>query len=247
MPKRTGNDMEENQGKMQRFFTACDELITGKFILADTKIGELLRAIATCDELRGLFAAVTAGFDYPAAKKAYLKEPGQGGRYTRGEAYLPAERSEILAFVFCLLADFDSGAMKFNDFLLRYFYEDGSYTASYALFADRVIRPFRDIVRDCYPDHGKQNAPALKRKQEENRLEKLAECISLERTRVAALSLGKEDAIAAEMILNELYAAVGRGDYSELKALLCGYLYFLQVTDCSAENSNEIFRLAGEL
>ncbi len=239
--------MEENNGKMQRFFTACDELITGKFILADTKIGELLRAIATCDELKGLFAAVTQGFDYPAAKQAYLKQPGQGGRYTRGEAYLPAERSDVLAFVFCLLVEFDNGTMKFNDFLLRYFYEDGSYTASYALFADRMIRPFRDIVRDCYPAAERQGLPERKRKQEENRLEKLAEKIALERTRIASLPLGKEDAIAAEMMLNELYAAVGRGDYEELKALLCGYLYFLQVTDSSAENSNEIFRLAGEL
>ena len=231
--------MEDNTAKMQRFFTACEELITGKFILADTKIGELLRAIATSDELRGLFAAVTKGFDYPAAKAACLKQPGEGGRYIRGEAYLPSERSEILAFVFCLLVEFDNGTMKFNDFLLRYFYVDGSYTASYSLFVDRVIRPFRDIVRDCYPE--------TRRKQEENCLEKLAEKIALERTRIASLPLGKEDAVAADMILNELYAAVGRGDYSELKALLCGYLYFLQVADCSDENSNEMFRLAGDL
>ena len=238
--------MEDNTAKMQRFFTACEELITGKFILADTKIGELLRAIATSDELRGLFAAVTKGFDYPAAKAACLKQPGEGGRYIRGEAYLPSERSEILAFVFCLLVEFDNGTMKFNDFLLRYFYVDGSYTASYSLFVDRVIRPFRDIVRDCYPDLNKV-APEARRKQEENRLEKLAEKIALERTRIASLPLGKEDAVAADMILNELYAAVGRGDYSELKALLCGYLYFLQVADCSDENSNEMFRLAGDL
>ncbi len=238
--------MEDNTAKMQRFFTACDELITGKFILADTKIGELLRSIATSDELRGLFAAVTKGFDYPAAKAACLKQPGEGGRYLRGEAYLPSERSEILAFVFCLLVEFDGGAMKFNDFLLRYFYVDGSYTASYSLFVDRVIRPFRDIVRDCYPDLNKV-APEARRKQEENRLEQLAEKISLERTRIASLPLGKEDAVAADMILNELYAAVGRGDYAELKALLCGYLYFLQVTDCSDENSTEMFRLAVDL
>ncbi len=238
--------MEDNRVKLQRFFTACDELITGKFILADTKIGELLRAIATSEDLRGLFTAVTQGFDYPATKAACLKQPGEGGRYTRGEAYLPKERSEILAFVFCLLVDFDNGAMKFNDFLLRYFYVDGSYTASYSLFVDRVIRPFRDIVHDCYPDPARM-APEHRRKQEENRLEKLAEKISLERTRISALSLSPEDGIAADMILNELYAAVGRGDYSELKALLCGYLYFLRVADCSDENSNEIFRLAGDL
>ena len=39
--------MEEKNAKLQRFFTACDDLITGKYILADTKIGELLRSVAT--------------------------------------------------------------------------------------------------------------------------------------------------------------------------------------------------------
>ena len=237
--------MEDKTAKMQRFFTACDELISGKFILADTKIGELWRAVATCEELKGLFAAVTDGFDYPAAKKAYLKPPEQSSRKVRGEAFLPAERSQILAFVFCLLVEFDNGSMKFNDFLLRYFYEDGSYTASYSLFVNRMIRPFRDIVRECFPDFG--NSPAARRKQEENLMEKLGEKVSLERARVAGSALQKEDGIAAEMILGELHAAIGRGDTAEIKALLCGYLYFLDVTDFASENSHEIFRLAGEL
>lgn len=238
--------MEERNAKLKRFFTACDELITGKFILADTKIGELLRSIATSEDLTRLFAAVTDGFDYPAAKKAYLKFPVKGGAM-RGEAYLPAERTELLAFVFCLLVEFDSGAVKFNDFLLRYFYEDGSYTASYGLFADRVIRPFRDIVRECFPAVNEFGSAEARRRRDESKLERLSEKISLERARVAGLTLGKEDAVAAEMILNELYAAVGRGDITELKALLCGYLYFLQVADCSDANSDEIFQIAGEL
>ncbi len=236
----------EESAKMQRFFTACDELITGKFILADTKIGELLRSVATSEDLTRLFAAVTEGFDYPAAKQTYLKAPDSTKR-TRGEAYLPSDKRELLAFVFCLLVEFDSGAVKLNDFLLRYFYEDGSYTASYALFVTRVIRPFRDIVRDCFPGSGRTGDVSARRKHAENLLELLAEKITVERTRVAALPLGKENAVAGEMILAELYAAVGRADVSEIKALLCGYLYFLQVVDGSAENSNEIFLIAGEL
>ena len=238
--------MEDNQTKMQRFFTACDELITGKFILADTKIGELLRSVATCNDLTQLFAAVTDGFDYPAAKRAYLKEPEMTKTH-RGEAYLPSDHSEVLAFVFCLLVEFDSGSLKLNDFLLRYFYEDGSYTASYGLFVERMIRPFRDIVRSCFPDVGKWGDVSLQRKREDNLLEMLSGKVSVERSRIAGLSLPKENAVAGEMILAELYAAIGRKDIAEIKALLCGYLYFLQVVNISDTNSNEIFLIAGEL
>lgn len=238
--------MEDKNAKLQRFFTACDELITGKFILADTKIGELLRSVATSDDLTGLFAAVMDGFDFPAAKAAYLKAPDYRAR-VRGEAYLPSEKKDILAFVFCLLVEFDNGKMKLNDFLLTYFYEDGSYTASYALFVERMIRPFRDVVRSCFPDVGKWGSENLRRKREDSLLETLTEKISIERTRIAELPLPKESLVAGEMILAETHAAIGRKDISEIKALLCGYLYYLQVVNVSADNSNEIFLIAGEL
>ena len=236
--------MENGRDKMQRFFTACDDLITGKFILADTKINELLRSIATNSDLTGLFSAVTARFDYAAVKSACLKTPAG---IARGEAFLPSERSDVLAFVFCLLTDFDSGAIKFNDFLLRYFYEDGSYTASYSLFVNRMIRPFRDIVRECFPNAGVQTGEALSPNEEGDILTRLYEKIALERVRVGQLPLGKEDAIAGEMILSELAAAVQRGGVNEVKALLCGYLYYLQAVDGSSLYDNEIFLLAEEL
>lgn len=143
--------MQDKIFRIQRFIDACDALIEAKFILAGAKIKEVLRALAASPDLQNLFKAVTTGFDYPAAKRAYLKFPAESGS-THGAAYLPAERTEILAFVFCLLAEFDGGSMQLNDFLLRYFYEDGSYTASYAHFAERMLRPFRNIVCDCYPD-----------------------------------------------------------------------------------------------
>lgn len=238
--------MEEKNKSMQRFFVACDELITGKFILADTKIGELLRSVATCDELMGLFSAVTKNFDYQAAKRDYLHSPDDT-RTARGAAYLPSDETELLAFVFCLLVEFDSGAMKLNDFLLRYFYEDGSYTASYALFVARVIRPFRDVVRRCYPDSEKWGTASMQRRREDGILSSLSEKVTLERARLSQLQLSREDAYAGEVILAELYVAVGRKDIPEIKALLCGYLYYLQVIKGTSENSGELFHLGGEL
>lgn len=139
-----------NYEKVEQFMAAVNELVDGKFMTADTTMTEILRRIAASRELTELFTAVVKGYDYARARRTYLRFPAEKGS-AHGVAYLPTERSEILAFVFCLFVEFDAGSMQFGDFLLRYFYVDGSYTASYALFADRIVRPFRDIVRDAYP------------------------------------------------------------------------------------------------
>ena len=139
--------MEERFERIRRFLDACDGLVSGTYREAEVGISQVLRCLAESEELKGLFNAVTEEFDYSSSRSFYLRE-NQGGR---GAAYLPTGRVDALAFVFCLLAEIDSGVVRFGDFLLRYFYVDGSYTASYALFADRIIRPFRDIVREAYP------------------------------------------------------------------------------------------------
>ncbi len=139
--------MEEKFEKIRRFLDACDGLISGTYREAEVGISQVLRALAESDDLKGLFNAVTEEFDYAQSRSFYLRDLPNG----KGTVYLPSGRVDALAFVFCLLAEIDSGVVGFRDFLLRYFYVDGSYTASYALFADRIIRPFRDIVREAYP------------------------------------------------------------------------------------------------
>lgn len=234
-----GND------KIRRFFDACDELVSGKYVLADKKIPEILKAIAASKELYELFAAVTEKFDYPAAKRAYLKYPSAIGS-TRGAAYLPAKREELLAFAFCLLVDLDSGALRLGEFLLRYFYVDGSYTASFTLFCERLICPFRDIVKDCFPTALRQN-----RFTDEGMFEEvmgaLAERIPGERARLQSRGLTVEDSAAAEVVIGEISAAAVRRDIASLKALLTGYRYLLRCVGAEDEASGELFALAAKL
>lgn len=139
--------MDESIEKIRRFLDACDGLLSCTYREAEIGISQVLRCLAESDDLKGLFAAVTEEFDYAKNRSFYLRDLANG----RGAAYLPSSRVDALAFVFCLFAEIDSGVVKFNDFLLRYFYVDGSNTASYALFSERIVRPFRDIVREAYP------------------------------------------------------------------------------------------------
>lgn len=231
--------METAEDRVGRFLTVCTELVGGKFSDAESKIAEALKAIATSKELTELFTAVTENFDYTGAKRTCLREPAYEG--AKGEMYLPAGRREILAFVFCLFVEIDAGAVKLNDFLLKYCYVDGSYTASYAMFAERVVRPFCDIVADCFPEAKRE---ARERGGMRAKIFQLAELFAGEKTRLSSFGLRDEDRAAAESLIAAIMSALHRGEREELPALLTGYRYFLRYVGGENENSAAIFELA---
>jgi len=238
--------MEDKYSRIEKFFAACDELVNGSYSLAPSRIAGVLRTIAASGELTDFFTAATDGFDYGAAKRSYLRYPAERGS-AHGIAYLPHERKEILAFVFCVLVELDAGVMKLNDFLLRYFYKDGSFTASYEIFAERMVRPFRDIVRDCFPDSGRKTYLDRVEKKQNQIMEELSKACTEERARISAVALREEEEEAAERIFPELLAAIGRKDAEEIVAVLAGYRYFLRYINEESEESDKIFALAGEL
>lgn len=238
--------MATSAQQLNRFFQACEQLMNEKYMVADARIADVLKAIAESRALTDLFSAVTERFDYPSAKKTYLRFPASVGAF-HGKALLPKARGEVLAFVFCLLVDIDVGRIKFDDFLLRYFYEDGSYTASFAIFSDRMLRPFRDIVKDCFPDvaESEQEKVAHTAQEKSASVEKISALAIEERARLATVSLSAVDSAAGDAILCELAQAAGKNNLSETKALLAGYRYFLRAL--FLEGGEELLRTGREL
>ncbi len=237
--------MEERYIAIKRFLDAANDLVTCKYAEAETQIKEVLKKIAASKELTELFVAVTQKFDYSAARRTYLRFPAAKG-VSHGSAYLPSERQEILAFVFCLLVEIDAGTLPLSDTLLRYFYVDGSYTASWFVFSDRVIRPFRDIVRDCFPEASRQRERG-KQEQGQATFDRFATVLSEEFVRVSALSLKEEESAAANVILSELSNAVAKKDGTEVFALLTGYRYLLRAFGGEDAQSEKLFSIAADL
>ncbi len=229
--------MTDRLRAIENFLDACSALADGKYSGSEGKISAILAAIAQSPDLTELFTAVTQDFDYVSVKRHFFRKPVSG---TRAPAYLPAERSDLLAFVFCLFAEIDNGTLPFSGMLLDYFYVDGSYTASFNLFCERVVRPFRDIVADCFP--------ALRTvKRGEDDFSKLAMVLPLERTRILALSLRDTDRQAFESLFLGLSAAVENRDGAAVKAILAGYRYFLRFLGAENELSAQIFEIASLL
>lgn len=158
--------------ELQVFVERADELINSKYILADIKIVNLLKAIASSDTLIALFKNCLDGFDYNAAKKKYLiKNPYLSDE--KGQFVLPPNSRELLAFVFNVLMDVDAKRINLGEFINKYFYEDGSSYAGYSSFVNTMIKPFKNSVIALMEKviEGKLQDPVEALTEEENRKE----------------------------------------------------------------------------
>lgn len=132
--------------ELNLFLEKVNEFVESKYIVADIKIVNLLKTIAGSETLIAIFKNCLDKFDYVEAKKTYFVQK----RYSaedKGEFVLPKTSRELLALVFSILVDIDAKRINFTDFLNKYFYEDGSYVASYNSFINAMIKPFRDSVK----------------------------------------------------------------------------------------------------
>ena len=131
--------------QLDAFTLRADELIGSKYIIADVKIANLLKVIASSDILLALFKNCLTDFDYQSAKKNYLVK-SQFLADDKGEFVIPPNSRELLAFVFSILVDIDAKRIIFSDFLNKYFFVYGSLTSSYSAFINAMIKPFKNSV-----------------------------------------------------------------------------------------------------
>lgn len=141
--------MSDTKAEVLSFLEKCDEFKKCKFIMAAAKIKDLLKSIASSRELYNLFAAVTKDFNYPLVKSKCLVTIDDG-MYSRDYVILPQTVGQRLAFIFCLLVEFDNETVNFNDFLRRFFPEDGSFYSSYHAFCSLIIEGLEEAIKQVY-------------------------------------------------------------------------------------------------
>ena len=136
----------DRNAELSLFLEKADELLESKYIIADVKILGLLKAVAASETLVAIFKNCLSGFDYTLAKEKYLtKSKYLSGE--KGEFIQPSSSRELLAFVFCILCDIDSKKIDFSQFINKYFYLDGSFSAGYSEFLSSMIKPFCNSVK----------------------------------------------------------------------------------------------------
>ncbi len=239
--------MDSLKEQIDRFDACCDEVTKAKFIMATTKMRELLKCIVSSPNLYALFDAMTKDFDYSSVRKKCLVTVTDGV-YNRSYLVLPQDPDECLPFIFCLLVEFDREDVNFNDFLRKYFNEDGSYVSSYQKFCSVVIDTFKALVDKIYDESQKElhshDAPAGSQRE---KIEQLQKIIDAEREYLSASELDDEDKKSGLSMLDEMKKAVKRDDATLVNALVCGYNYFSVYFKLSSDNVSEIVKKLYEI
>mgnify|MGYP006955103688 CR=1 FL=1 len=134
-------DFTENEKtELKQFFTACNEMIDGRFILSDIKISKILTAIANSTVLYDVVAKCMVGFNF----RTELLNAKVGNKVNGGYFVLPSDEKKIIALVFCLLLEVDKGKMNLQSFVNENFYSTEGYNISYSNFAINVLVPFKN-------------------------------------------------------------------------------------------------------
>ena len=93
-----------NQNGVINFINACNELIHGKFILADIKISKILKSITESTEIYNLIDEYMINYNFDLEfQKAVVKDSAGNERFV-----LPDENEKIIPLVFGLLVEIDS-------------------------------------------------------------------------------------------------------------------------------------------
>lgn len=222
------------------FFEKCEELKSCKFIMATAKIRDLLKCIVNCPDLYCLFSEVTKNFNYPETRSQCLITKTDGV-YKRSYCVLPAPIDKRLAFCFCLLVEFDSETIDFNEFLRVYFPEDGSYFASYHAFCDLVINGMQNALSEVFAEELKEAPSAAQggisvSTAKAGMISALELAISEEKQYISAnRNIPDEEKEGGLAMLTQLYEAIKSENAPLINALICGYNYYVLYNKCVSD------------
>ncbi|MDE5722264.1 MAG: hypothetical protein K2I30_05975 [Clostridia bacterium] len=232
--------MRSTKEQVLTFLEKCEELKKCKFIMATTKIKDLLKCIVNSPDLYKLFDTVTKDFDYLQEKQKCLVTLNDGV-INKSYVILPHTIGQRLAFIFCLLVEFDRDTLNFNDFLQKYFPEDGSYFSSYHAFCKTVINSLEEMLHQVYKDMLEEDGEQFEIRAvvpnslRSKLISEISLCILNERQYIKRSSVQRDEKEGAYKILDELLNAVRAGDEQLIDALICGYNYFVLYNKCVSD------------
>ncbi len=251
--------MEEVSKEVKNFLEKCEELKKCKFIMAPTKIKDLLKAIVGSRTLYDLFSSVSSGFDYLAAKSRCLVDLS-GGYSGRGAVVLPSAARDKLAFIFCLLVEIDRDSINFNRFLQKYFSDDGSFYASYCAFCEQLIEPLESVIRSVFkkelddgeadllpPDvqsedvgglNENQNVPSA---QASGMLSVIWLLIAQEKQYILESAIPADDKETGYKMLTEIYKALKDKNFDVANSLVNGYNYYILYNNAISPGVQTLF------
>lgn len=134
---------EERQNLVD-FFKACNEMIDGRFILSDTKVSNILKAVVKSENLYNLYSTCMQGFRFAQVLEGCVSSNPSNGGYFQ----MPTDDVTVVAFVTCFLLEVDKRNINLQNFVTDNFYSADGYNISYSNFALTVLVAYKTAVKN---------------------------------------------------------------------------------------------------
>ncbi len=210
---------EKNIKELEPFNTACEELVAGKYILAEMKLKSILKIISEDEKLRTLVSSVINGYDFTAKFDSYFVKESNGEIKLK----LPVSEREIVAFVFNLLYRFDNKIINLYDFLNKYFSDGSGSGKEFLRFVDQLIIPFKNAINTLYSS---QYVIVDADEFQTNYYNKIMITVKHIIKNIGEFKLKLNEKEEFSLLLNSLYLASEKNDKKMVFSLMIGLDYF---------------------
>lgn len=200
------------------FNTACDEFISGKYILVDMKIASILKIISEDEKIKDIVSACLDNYDFNSEFKLSTME--------NGESYalaLPNDEKKLVAFVYSLLYKFKNNEINFYDFLNKFYNTDDDPSKEFSVFAQNVIIPFKNALNNMF---SKRHVLVDSDDYQNNYYNKIKQTVRLIAENINNFKLSLKEKEEFSMLLNSLFQASERNDKKTVYSLMIGLDYF---------------------
>lgn len=200
-----------------QFNSACDDLVAGKYILANMKVRALINSINVSEKLTDLVSNCLEGFDFGTRFRESITSRG---------LTLPHDDKDIIAYCFNILYNLDEETVTFLDFLSKYFVSSRmSGGEEFKAFADTVIEPFKKAMNDEYQRVYEMTSTE---DYKNNLFHKLARVAEVNINALDEIKLRDIEREELYYLLNAIVEASDRNDKKMIYALMVGMDYFVK-------------------
>ena len=206
--------MNTNIQELLEFNNACDELLSGKYLLIDVKINSILKSIENDVKIKDIVSTCVNSFNF----SDLLNSASVNNNVCQLE-----DNKQHIALVYNFLFRLKNKEIDFYNFLSTYFPNEEGTDNQYACFISNLIIPFKQAIGEVFIN---KHVIVESQDYQNNYYNKIKTTIQLILSEINNLKLGINDKDEFEMLLNSLYIASDKNDKNLVYSLMIGLDYF---------------------
>ena len=255
--------MRTREESLNNFSKLVGDLIDSNYLLANSKIFEVITAINTSKLLTETFRYFTDGFNFEEVLTNCFVDNGSEKKFV-----LPEKNTDALALVYLILREINFKNLQLTD-LLEYFDASKNYELAYKAFGEEVLLPFKTyayqvgrVIINSTQSESEAQAEAQKNSQtnletaatsdevvsDEQSLEplklttnaRLIRLLDLDRLSIHQSRISKEEKNELLYVLNLFVDEIKKGDSEKINLAYLAYFYALKPYKRIRNNVKEI-------